>query len=297
MSNTSKHLTFKVLRTAVVNFVKHQCPQMAAAMAYYMLFSLPAILLIAVNTTGYVARMVTLGPEQTVHKQMEDELEHLLGPAGADQIATLLKHSAKLPPSRFSVVAAGVMVLISASAVMMQVQLSLNTIWPVDPDSPRQRNRNFVIKRVLSFAAVFVMGLLLVLSLILSGVLAALGEIINPILAAASLTSSWVASTVTDLVVSLLLFTAVYKWLPDTRVTWKFAWLGGVITAPLYMVGKALLAMFLTRVDIGSAYGAAGSLAMLLAWFYYSALVFLLGAELTRAIEAHTMRTNVTGRK
>ncbi|MCO6042359.1 YihY/virulence factor BrkB family protein [Aeoliella sp. ICT_H6.2] len=277
---------FAFIRSTAIDFNKHHCMQMAAAIAYGMIFSLPGLLLISTTTVAYVARTGALGGSEEVEERMVDEIESAVGPINANQIREVIDHSKKMPTSTVGFLIGVGVLLISASGVVAQVQVALNTIWSEASESPRGRNRNFLVKRLLSIASVMVMALLLVASLVMSTLFAAFGETIDPLLPPAVVHGAqWLTGTVTNLLVSWLVFTAIYKWLPDVRVGWKDAWRGGLLTAGMFWVGRSVLAALIARLGIGSAYGAAGSLVVLLSWLYYSAIVFLLGAEMTRHIE------------
>ncbi|QDU56097.1 YihY/virulence factor BrkB family protein [Aeoliella mucimassa] len=268
--------------------MNHHVPQMAAAIAYYMIFSLPAILLITISIGGYLARIGALGTGDTVREHMIDEVGGVVGSFSTDQVAQLIDRATKLPPSTSSVLFVTAMLFFSASGVIVQVQIALNLIWKHEPDVDRLRKRNFFIRRLLSLGFVIVIGFLLLLTMVISATLTTLGDVLNESILNQQLPQTgWLISFTSDFIVSMCFFTLVYRWLHDTRVTWKFASLGGMITALLFMLGKTLLALLLTHMHLGSAYGAAGSLAVLLAWCYYTSLAFLVGAEITRAIEAY----------
>lgn len=288
---------FAILRSTIVNFMTHQCTQLAAAIAYYMIFSLPGLLLISTNFVAYIARLGAFGGTAEVEERMITEIEEVVGPISSKQIAELIEHAQRIPTSGWGMIAGIAVVLLSASGVVSQVQASLNTIWHAEEESNRLRNRNFLVKRLLSIASVVVVAIVLLLSLILGMAFASLGELAAPFVPASIAPfSSYLTSATTNLLASWLLFTIIYKYLPDVRVTWRDAWRGGLLTAVLFWVGKSVLTSFISHLGIGSAYGAAGSLAVLLAWLYYSALVFLFGAELTQSLEAHFLKVRAKRR-
>jgi membrane protein len=175
----------------------------------------------------------------------------------------------------------GILTLIfGASGVFVQLQQSLNRIWGVAP-RPGAAITSLMRKRILSFAVVLGIGFLLVVSLLLSTALTALGDYLERrfqlpvnLLHAANILASFILVT--------LLFALIYRLLPDVRLAWRDVFLGAVFTSALFGIGKTLIGFYLGRTGAASAYGAAGSLVMILSWVYYSALVFLLGAEFTR---------------
>jgi len=172
-------------------------------------------------------------------------------------------------------------VLFGATTAFAQLQDALNRAWGVKPDPKRGQIRNFLAKRVFSFGVVLAVAFLLLVSLVLTTALAAFGDLLTTRLGAPGALLSAVNGLVSFVIVAAL-FAAMFKLLPDARIAWTDVWFGALGTALLFVLGKGAIGYYLGRTDPGSAYGAAGSLAIVLIWVYYSSMIVLFGAELTR---------------
>jgi membrane protein len=248
--------------------------QMAAALAYYTLFSLAPLLLIAIAVAGLV-----FGREAT-ERQILMTFQGFVGPQGAQAIEGLL-HSVSIPGSGILATVIGVVtLLIGAGGVVGQLQESLNTIWEVEAN-PEGGLWSLLRTRVVSFAMVLGVGFLLLVSLIISAALTAVIQLFHGILPGSD--ALWQGL---ELLVSFglitLLFALIYKVLPDVEMAWRNVWMGAAITALLFTVGKFLLGLYLGQKGITSPYGAAGSLVLVLLWVYYSGLIFFFGAAFTK---------------
>ena len=274
-----------LLKTTFANFGKHNCPRMAAALAYYALFSMPPLLVISIALASFVADMASLGDNGQVRHMIEREATQSLGTGAAAQIDAMIEHASTIPKSPWGFVIGGALFLFGASGVMVQLQSALNEVWSVQPDPDRSTVRLFLLKRVLSFAMVLGVGFLMLTSMMVSASLTMMGDYLAQFVGEGM--SSYVpmlSGIVANYLVATLLFAAMFQWLPDARIEWRNVWVGAAVTALLFIIGKTLLAVYFAKIDVGSAYGAAGSLALILTWVYYSGMVFLLGAEFTRAV-------------
>ena len=263
--------------------------QLAAALAYYTLFSMAPLLMIAIAVAGQV-----FGREAS-QNQVIGIIEDLVGVQGARAIQAMIETAGQTPDS--GVFAAGVgiiLLLLGAGGVVEQLQHSLNTIWRVAPKTGRGI-RGFLLDRLLSFSMVLSVGFLLVVSLVISAVLTAVSGIVGGFLPIDAATTH-----IIDLVVSFafitLLFAVIYKLVPDARIAWRDVWIGAATTSLLFSVGKFLIGFYLGHSTITSIYGAAGSLVTLLLWVYYSSLMFFFGAELTQ-VYATRYGSKVTSEK
>ena len=249
--------------------------QLAAALAYYTLFSLAPLLLIAIAVAGLV-----FGREAS-QSQVIGVTEDLLGVQSARAIQAMIESAGQKPDSGLFATAAGmILLLLGAGGVVGQLQDSLNAIWRVAPKTGRGI-RGFLYDRLLSFSMVLSVGFLLLVSLVISAVLTAVTGIVGGFLPIDAATGH-----ILDLVVSVafitLLFAAIYKFVPDVRIAWRDVWIGAGITSLMFSVGKFLIGFYLGYSSVTSVYGAAGSLVTLLLWVYYSSLMFFFGAELTQ---------------
>jgi membrane protein len=251
------------------DFSQDECPSMAAALAYATLFALPSLLLIVIYIAGLV-----LGP-RAASGQIEANLSSAMGPQAAAQIQSMVSNVAQNRTGGLIATALGVVGLIlSATGVLMQLQQCLNKAWKVK--AVGSGIRNFAMKRVRSSFLLVGAGILAMVSLAASSAISALAKML-PFAGAAH-----AGEIVTSLVVFTLIFASILKVMPDVHLRWGDVWVGGLFIAILFVVGKFLLAIYLAHAGKASAYGAAGSLALILMWTYYSALILLLGVELTQ---------------
>lgn len=265
------------LKATATEFLKDNCTQLAAAISYYAVFSMPAVLVIVVSVAGLFVQ-----PED-IRGEIAAQLQVVFGSEGKELINNIVEQ-ANLPGRGIVGAVVGIAILMfGATGVMVQLQASLNQVWSVKPDPDQSSIRPLVVKRLLSIGMVLGIAFLLLVSLFISAVLASLGRQIGAVL---PFDSSWlpaITHLVVDWMVATLLFSAMYKWMPDAKIRWRDVTLGASIAALLFLVGKYLLGLYFGNAQIGSAYGAAGSLALLMAWVYYSGLIFLAGAEFTKA--------------
>jgi membrane protein len=262
-------------RQVFADFGRDEGTGMAAALSYYTVFSLPPLLVLLVTALGAV-----IGPGE-VERLVTGRLGAALGP-GAAQLREILAHAER--PGTGLAGALGVAgLLLGATGALVQLQGALNRIWEVRPD-PRQGGvRSFITKRLLSFGMLLTLGFLLLVSLVISTLLEAFGDVISGLLPGSI--SGFLLRTLASLIslaVVAALFAVLFRYVPDARIAWKDARIGGLVTALLFTLGKFVLGLYLGRSDPGSAFGAAGALALLLVWIYYSAIILLLGAEFTQ---------------
>ena len=247
---------------------------MGAALAFYTLFSIAPILVIAVAVAGYV-----FGPH-VAETQVLEQLSALIGDTGANAVRDLLLSAHYSDKKGFAAAVGIITLLVGATSVFGELQNTLGRIW----NTPKKEHAvvwwQFIRGRILSIGLVLGVGFLLLVSLVASAALAALESMLGSfmtqwsvILPALDLTLSFAMTT--------LLFAMIYKYVPRETIAWSDVWIGAVVTALLFTIGKFLIGIYLGRSAFNSAYGAAGSLVVLLLWIYYSAQIFLLGAEFT----------------
>ena len=267
-----------LIRQSVQDFNDDDCPTMAAALSYYTIFSLPPLLVLILLLLGAVM------DQRDVQNALEGQIGNLMGPAGREQITTILSE-AHLPGSKgILATALGIgALLLGATGAFGQLQAALNRAWEVKPDPAQGGLRSFILKRVFSFGMVLGVAFLLLVSLVVSAALSALGNALGGALPGGL--DEWVGQLL-NLAVSFavitLLFATIFKVLPDARVPWRDIWPGAAVTALLFTVGKFLIGFYLGRTNPGVAFGAAGSLAVMLVWIYYSSMIILFGAEFTQ---------------
>jgi membrane protein len=265
---------FGVVKETFKDWSDDHAPRLGAALAYYTVFSIAPLLLIVVSIAGLV-----FGRE-AAQDQIFGQLSGLVGSDGAQTIQSMLKAADKPHTSIIATVVGIVTLLFGATGVFVQLQDALNTIWEMKP-KPGGGIWGFIRHRLLSLAMVFGIGFLLLVSLVVSAGLAAAGKWFAGMMPGGE--EVWhVVNFVVSFAVIALLFTMMFKYLPDVKIAWRDVWLGGVITALLFTIGKFALGMYLGRSGATSAYGAAGSLIVVLLWVYYSAQILFFGAEFTQ---------------
>lgn len=265
---------FKLLQEAVREWQQDKVSLLAAALAYYTVFSITPLLVIAIAIAGAVFG------QDAAQGEIVQQINQLVGQQGAEAIETALANADRPEISSTASIISIVVLFVGASGVFAQLQEALNTVWNVKA-KPNAGIWGFLRKRLLSLGVVLAIGFLLIVSLIFSAVLSGIGKLQINLLP--GFTSLWQLS---NFAVSFgfitLLFALIYKYLPDVKIRWKDVWVGAIITALLFTFGKFLIGLYLGRGSLGSAYGAAGSLIVFLAWVFYSAQILLFGAEFTQ---------------
>ena len=249
-------------------------PSMGAALAYYTLFSIAPLLLIVIAVAGMVFG------EQAARGEIFGQLRDLMGPEGAAAVETLLQHVNRPGGGLIASMTGVVLLFLGAMTVFGELQNALDRIWRAPARKQTSGWWNLVRTRLASFGMILAIAFLLMVSLVLSAVLAALGKLWGPAFA------GWeVIAHVIDIALSFafttVLFTLIYKIIPRVRIGWRDVWFGAAVTALLFALGKFLIGLYLGKSSVASAFGAAGSLVVMMVWVYYSAQIFLLGAEFT----------------
>ena len=253
----------------------HDAMTHSAALAFYTLFSLAPVLLVVISVAGAVFG------RDAVRGRIVHEFAGLMGEQQARAIQQILQAVANQPSAGLARVLGIVTLVLGATAVFVQLQTSLNVIWEVHP-KPGHALRTLLKKRLLSFALVLAIGFLLLVSLAASAALSGLQDYVESRLTIGAGLLEGI-NAVLSFVVFAVLFAMIFRILPDVHIPWRDVWLGSVVTALLFSVGKFLIGLYLGRAAVTSPYGAAGSVVVILFWVYYASLILLLGAEFTRA--------------
>ena len=249
--------------------------QLGAALAYYTLFSLAPLLLIAIAVAGFA-----FGREMA-QNQIVESIAEIVGVQTARTVQALLDSAGQRPEQGFFATALGtVLLLVGAGGVVGQLQDSLNTIWGVTPKTGRGMF-GFLKDRFVSYSLVLGVGFLLLVSLVISAGLTAVSRLLGGLLPGGETLAHGVDLGVSFAFITLL-FALIYRFVPDVRIKWRDVWIGAAMTSFLFSAGKVLIGIYLGRSSVTSVYGAAGSLVTLLLWVYYSSLIFFFGAEFTQ---------------
>lgn len=265
-------------RDSVAGWIDHQASRTGAALAFYTVFSLAPILLLSIAIAS-----LFFG-ESAAHGEIFAQIRGLIGPAGAAAVQSVIANASESGAVALTTAVSVVTVIIGATTALVELKAGLDKIWEVPPEQ-QQGFWYFIRTRLLSVGVILALAFLLLVSLVISAGLTALEKLsqgvhfLNIVLDGVNLLFAFV------LVAAL--FGTIYKVLPSTRIAWRDVTIGAVVTAALFSIGKYVIGVYLGNSGLASTYGAAGSIILLLVWVYYSAQIFLLGAEFTRSYARH----------
>ncbi len=283
-SNRLMTKIWQILKDTVYGFIEDEALTRGAAIAFYAATSIAPVLLIAVAIAA-----VVFG-QDAAQNAITAQLSGLMGDQAAQLLQTAIANASKKSSGTVATVVGLVTLIVTASGAFGEMQSALNVIWKAAPTGTTFTR--LVRTRIIGLALVAALGFLLIVSLVVSAVLTAFGTELNAILPFGSSILSAVNLVVSFALISIL-FAAIYKFIPDRPSTWRDVMLGAAVTTALFTAGKSLIAMYIGSTATVSSYGAAGALIALLLWVYYSAQIFLLGAEFTKAYSNSTSRGNV----
>ncbi|AFZ34018.1 ribonuclease BN [Stanieria cyanosphaera PCC 7437] len=267
-------IIWRLLKETWQEWQDDNASRLAASLAYYTIFSLSPLLIIAISIAGAIFG------EEAARGEIVGQIQGLVGTNGAEVIETAIQNANRPDISNIASTISIVVLLFGASGVFAELQEALNLIWEVKA-RPQQGIWGFIRKRILSFSVVLGIGFLLLVSLIISAVLSALSNYLNGLVPGVELI--WqVVNFMISFVVTTILFALMYKFLPDVKIRWNDVWIGAIITSLLFSIGRFILGAYLGGGSFGSTYGAAGSLVIILAWVYYSTQILFFGAEFTQ---------------
>lgn len=264
-----------IFRDAFNQWLEREPFRSSAVISFYTIFSLPGLLVIIINLAGYFYG------EEAVTRRISGEIGNMIGRDTASDIEKIIANASVHQDFTFASLVGIATLIFGATGVFYQLQQTLNMIWEVKPQ-PKRKIVKMVLDRAFSFGLILAVGFLLLVSLVLSAIL--------------SIVSSWVAYYFTDvfnilfrildislsLGVVTFLFAAIFKFLPDAKISWKDVWVGALVTALLFVIAKFALGVYFGHSNPASAYGAAGTVILLMLWVSYAGLILLFGAEFTR---------------
>jgi membrane protein len=270
---------FNLIKESFQEWQKDGALDLGAALAFYTVFSLAPLLLVALAVAGL------LWDRGQIQGQLIAEIQALMGPQGAQAVQTMLANAGRHGSGVVATVLAVVTILFGATGVFVQLQTALNRVWNVEA-RPGLGIWSFVKTRLISFGMVLGIGFLLLVSLIVSTAVSAVGKWATGLLPGSEALMQGLTFVVSFAFITLL-FAMMYKFLPDVEIGWRDVWIGAVVTALLFTLGKFLIGLYLGKSSVASTYGAAGSLVILLLWIYYSSQILFLGAEFTQVYATH----------
>lgn len=263
-----------LLRETFTEWNEDKASRLAAALAYYTVFSLAPMLIIAIAIAGAVFG------EEAARGEIVTQIQGLVGRDGAQFIETAIEGASKPKAGTIASLISIAVLLFGASGLFAQLQDSLNTIWEVQP-KPGRGVIGILRDRFLSFTMVLGVGFLLLVSLVLSAGLSGLVNFLGSLLPGIGALLQ-IANFVLSFAVTTLLFGLIYKVLPDVKIAWSDVWSGAIVTSLLFSIGRFALGLYLGNSSFGSTYGAAGSVVIILVWVYYAAQILFFGAEFTQ---------------
>ena len=279
--------SFSLLKQTVSEWLEDQVPQLGAALAYYTVFSLAPLVLLLLAIVGFIFHNDPAG----AWRKMTEQMSYFLDKSAVDVVANIAQTASQPNKGMTATIIGILLALFGASGVFGQLQNALNTIWGVKA-KPGAGIVGFIRSRFLSFAMVAGVCFLLLVSLVFESLLKGFSHYIQAIFPG-GIVIALVVYSIFDLAVVVLLFALIFKFLPDVKIQWRDVWIGALMTAIFFAIGKWALGLYLGSGAAASAYGAASSLITLLLWIYYSSQILLFGAEFTQVYAARAGRALV----
>jgi len=264
----------KILWSALSSFSKDDPLTYAASLAFYTVASFPAILMIAINLLS------TAYERNEIQTDLLRQLNRYLGPNTVKQAEVILGNASLSSDSILPQTFGWLVLAISASTVFISLQNGINQIWGVTPNL-KSGWIKVLLDRILSFAMLVSIGFILLVSLVIDSIVSVIQNYIIDRFGQTEAILLWFGNGFLSLFITASIFTLIFKTLPDVKTKWQNVWIGGLFTAALFLVGKFLIGYYLSQSDIGTAYGASGSLVIFLFWVYYSSIIILFGSKFT----------------
>jgi membrane protein len=265
---------FNILKQTVKEFIRDNPMNYSSSIAFYLIFSLPAISIITLFIAGAAYK------DQVVQQNMMQQIQLLFGAQSAETMNLIFANVNATGTTLVAKVFGVGMIIFSATTVFISLQNGLNSVWGIK-SKPKRDVLKFFINRLLSFAMVISIGFLLLVSLVLNTFISVFNNLLTDWFS--GITSYIIPGTnlILSLVIITVVFAMIYKILPDARVRWADVWVGAFVTTLLFLLGKYLIGFYLGTSSLSTTYGAAGSLVLLLIWVYYSSIIIFVGAEFT----------------
>jgi len=275
-----KKVTFKrlweVLKKSFKGFSNDRITKMSSSLSYYTIFSMAPLLIIIISLSG-----LFLGQDAAQGK-IYDQLSNFIGSNAASQLQTMIQNASLSGKSKFAAIIGIATLIVGATTVFAQIQDTINYIWGIKP-KPKKGWLNFLKNRFLSFSVIIGLAFLLLVSLTLSTIVDTFSASLKAHFPQITVVLLYVINTVITLLLTALIFGTIFKVLPDAKIRWRDVITGAITTAVLFMLAKFGISFYISKSNVGSTYGAAGSLVILLLWVYFSAMILYFGAEFTKA--------------
>jgi membrane protein len=275
-----KRVSFKgmveVFKDSFRGFSDDKIPKLSASLAYYTVFSMAPLLIVIIFLCGLLLR------REAVEGQIYAQLAGFMGSDNAAQLQQTIKNASIAGKGGLAAVIGAITLLVGATTVFAEIQDSINFIWGLKP-KPKRGWLKMLQNRLLSFSVIVSLGFLLLVSLAISAIIDRFSERLQIYFPDVAVAIFYVINVVVTIAVVTTIFGVIFKVLPDAKIKWKDVLLGAITTAVLFMIGKFGISFYISKSNIGSTYGTAGSLAVLLLWIYYSSIILYFGAEFTKA--------------
>jgi membrane protein len=275
MAKVSVQKIWKSLKQSFKGFSEDKVPKLSASLAYYTVFSLGPLMIVVIYLFGFF-----LGRE-AVQGSIYEQLQAFVGQDAAAQIQEIIKNASISDKGTVAAIIGVITLLIGATSMFGEIQDSINGIWGLKP----KKSAGIMVllkSRLLSFGMIATLGFLLLISLAATAVVETVGESLRAKLPDVTVWVFYAINLILTLGVTTVLFAIIFKVLPDARIKWKDVWPGAIATSILFLIGKFLISLYISKSDVGSTYGAAGSLVVLLVWVYFSSFILYFGAEFTK---------------
>lgn len=265
-----------ILKDSVSGFMEHKIPKLSASLAYFTVFSFPPLLIVIIYLCS-----IFFG-RKAVEGGIYNQIEQFVGKDTAVQMQQIIKSATISGSGTMAIIIGIVTLLIGATSIFAEVQDSINTIWGLKP-KPDMGLKLMIKNRLMSFGVIGSLGFLLLVSLGVSAVVEAIGHRLQHSIPALTVIMLYVFNLILTFGVTILLFAVIFKVLPDAHINWSDVWAGAFATAILFLIGKFGIALYIAKSKIGTSYGTAGAIVILLIWIYYSSIILYFGAEFTKA--------------
>jgi membrane protein len=265
-----------LFKAAFKGFSEDKVPKLSASLAYYTVFSLGPLLIVIIFLCSIFLK------QEAIEGSIYTQINGFIGSNAAAQIQEIVKNASFSGKGTMAGIIGVITLIIGATGVFAEIQDSINSIWGLKP-KPRAGMMKLIKDRLLSFGMIGSLGFLLLVSLAVTAVIETIGGRLKDQFPDVTVVVFYIVNLILTIGITSLLFAVIFKVLPDAKIKWKDVWAGAITTALLFMLGKFAISFYISKSDVGSTYGAAGSLVILLVWIYYSSIILYFGAEFTKA--------------
>jgi membrane protein len=273
-------ITYKSIVTVLKNtfkgFSEHKITKLSGSLAYYTVFSMGPLLVVIIALCGIFLK------RDAIEGKVYSVLQSFVGKDTAAQLQQVIANAGVSGKSVIATIIGIITLLIGATTVFAEIQDSINGIWGLKA-KPKKGWLKFLRNRFLSFSVIASLGFLLLVSLAITGIIEGISTRLQVRFPDVTVTVFYIINLILNLGISMLIFAVIFKVLPDAVIKWKDVFAGALLTSLLFMIGKFAISLYISKTKVGSTYGAAGSLVVLLVWVYYSSIILYLGAVYTKA--------------